>query len=352
MAQKVIVAGAYGVIGRAAALLFAAQPDTEVIGLSRRRGASMEGVETIAVDLLDPAQTIARLSRVRDISHIVFGAYIEKATAAEKSTVNVAILRNLLDAVETTSPELQHVTFYQGGKAYGADLGPFKTPAREDDPRLMPPNFYYDQEDFLRDRQKGRAWTFTALRPEAVCGFATGNPMNLLTVIAIYASISKELGIPLRFPGTEAAYRSLYQLTSADILAEATAWAGNDPTAGNEIFNITNGDYFRWQHMWPRIAKMFDMEWADPIPMPLATYMADKAPLWDRMVAMYGLQPNAYDQIASWPFGDFIFASGFDNISSTIKARRAGFHACIDTEDMFRVKFTELRGMKIIPPLK
>ena len=97
---------------------------------------------------------------------------------------------------------------------------------------------------------------------------------------------------------------------------------------------------------------MFDMEWADPIPMPLATYMADKAPLWDRMVAMHGLQPNAYEQIASWPFGDFIFASGFDNISSTIKARRAGFHACIDTEDMFRAKFTELRGMKIIPPLK
>ena len=141
MAQKVIVAGAYGVIGRAAALLFAAQPGTEVIGLSRRTGASMEGVETIAVDLLDPAQTVARLSHVRDVSHIVFGAYIEKATAAEKSTVNVAILRNLLDAVETTSPGLQHVTFYQGGKAYGADLGPFKTPAREDDPRLMPPNF-------------------------------------------------------------------------------------------------------------------------------------------------------------------------------------------------------------------
>jgi hypothetical protein len=55
---------------------------------------------------------------------------------AERSEVNVAILRNLLDVVETASPALEHVTFYQGGKAYGADLGPFKTPAREDDPRL------------------------------------------------------------------------------------------------------------------------------------------------------------------------------------------------------------------------
>jgi nucleoside-diphosphate-sugar epimerase len=83
--------------------------------------------------------------------------------------------------------------------------------------------------------------------------------MNLGMSIAVYATISKELGLPLRFPGTEEAYRALYQLTSAEILAKATAWAGQSEAARNEIFNITNGDYFRWQHMWPRIAKMFDM---------------------------------------------------------------------------------------------
>jgi hypothetical protein len=37
-------------------------------------------------------------------------------------------------------------------------------------------------------------------RPEAVCGYAVGNPMNLLMVISVYAAISKELGLPLRFP--------------------------------------------------------------------------------------------------------------------------------------------------------
>jgi nucleoside-diphosphate-sugar epimerase len=322
-----------------------------VIGLSRRAERPIEGVQALSVDLLDPAQVRERLRGVRDVTHIVFGAYIEKATAAEKSTVNVAILRNLLDVVEETSPRLRHITFYQGGKAYGADLGPFKTPAREDDPRLMPPNFYYDQEDHLRTRQQGKDWTFTALRPEAVCGFATGNPMNLLTVIAVYAAISKELGLPLRFPGPEAAYRALYQVSSADVLAEAADWAGTSPNARNEIFNITNGDYFRWQHMWPRIARMFDMQWADPIPMPLTTYMADKAPLWDRTVAKYGLEPIPYDKVASWPFGDFIFASSFDNISSTIKARRASFHTCIDTEDMFRQQFEQLRAMKVIPSI-
>ena len=201
MQRKVLVAGAQGVIGRAAATRLAARPDTQVLGLSRRTEPSIPNVEAVSVDLLDPGQVRDRLGGIRDVTHIVFGAYIEKQTAAEKSTVNVAILRNLLDVVEETAPGLRHVTFYQGGKAYGADLGPFKTPAREDDPRLMPPNFYYDQENLLRERQKGKDWSFTALRPEAVCGFAVGNPMNLLTVIAVYAAISKELGIPLRFPG-------------------------------------------------------------------------------------------------------------------------------------------------------
>ncbi len=345
----VVVAGVHGVSGRAAAEHWSRVPDTTVYGLSRRSAAVPDGVRQIIVDLLDPQQVKARLAPVQGATHIVFGAYIEKATAAEKSAVNVAILKSLLDVLEGQSDTLQHVTFYQGGKAYGADLGPFKTPAREDDPRLMPPNFYYDQEDFLRGRQKGKRWHWTALRPEAICGYGIGNPMNLAMVIAVYATISKQVGLPLRFPGTEAAYRTLYQVTSADILASATVWAGTHDAARDQIFNITNGDYFRWQHMWPRIARMFDIEVADPIPTPLTVYMQDKAQLWDEIVHKYNLQPIPYSQLVSWAFGDFIFNSGFDNISSTIKARRAGFHDCIDTEDMFRKLFARLRETRRFP---
>ncbi|HYZ83519.1 MAG TPA: SDR family oxidoreductase [Bryobacteraceae bacterium] len=345
----VVVAGVHGVSGRAAAEHWRQIPNTTVYGLSRRTAKTPEGVHSIAVDLLNTQDVKSKLAPVKDVTHVVFGAYIEKPTAAEKSAVNLAILRNLLDAVETDSDRFEHITFYQGGKAYGADLGPFKTPAREDDPRLMPPNFYYDQEDFLRQRQKGRNWYWTALRPEAICGYGIGNPMNLAMVIAVYATLSKQLGLPLRFPGTEAAYRALYQVTSADILASATIWAGTHEPARNEIFNITNGDYFRWQHMWPRIAEMFGMEVADPVPTPLTVYMQDKGGVWDQLVREHNLQPIPYEQLVSWAFGDFIFNSGFDNISSTIKARRAGFHDCIDTEDMFRLFFDQLRQERVIP---
>jgi hypothetical protein len=91
-----------------------------------------------------------------------------------------------------------------------------------------------------------------------------------------------------------------------------------------------------------------------PIPTPLSVYMADKGPLWESIVRKYHLEPIPYGQIASWGFEDFIFNSEFDNISSTIKARRAGFsglHALpgIDTQDMFRSFFESLRQGKLIP---
>jgi hypothetical protein len=123
---------------------------------------------------------------------LFFGAYIDKQNAAEKSEVNVRILKNLLDALAET-PLLRHITIFQGGKAYGSDLGPYKTTAREDDPRMMSPNYYYDQEDLLRTRQKGSKWNFTVLRPGgAICGPSLGSPLNLISVIGIRNDLSRD----------------------------------------------------------------------------------------------------------------------------------------------------------------
>lgn len=78
--------------------------------------------------------------------------------------------------------------------------------------------------------------------------------MNLAMVLAIYASISKELGLPLRFPGKPGAYDSLLEMTDAALLAKATVWAATEQRCANQAFNITNGDLFRWNELWPKIA--------------------------------------------------------------------------------------------------
>src|ERR1700737_4924963 len=78
----------------------------------------------------------------------------------------------------------------------------------------------------------------------------------------------------------------------------------------------------------------------------LFVYMADKKPVWEDIVRKHGLQPLPYEQVSSWPFADAILGlMEYDDVSSTIKARQAGFHDCIDTEEMFLKFFADLRRM-------
>jgi nucleoside-diphosphate-sugar epimerase len=173
--------------------------------------------------------------------------------------------------------------------------------------------------------------------------------MNLAMVIAVYASISKELGIPLRFPGRPGAYTSLIEMTDADLLAKATVWAATTEDARDQAFNITNGDLFRWSSMWPKIAAFFDLEVAPPLEMQLAEVMADKEALWNAMVDRHGLVATPYRDVSSWTFGDFVFSWDYDVIADTSKSRRAGFHEYVDTEAMFLGIFQELREQRLIP---
>jgi nucleoside-diphosphate-sugar epimerase len=172
--------------------------------------------------------------------------------------------------------------------------------------------------------------------------------MNLLMVIAVYASVCKELGLPLRFPGSVATYDSLYNVTDAELLGRATVWAGADENAAGEIFNVTNGDAFRWRHIWPAFARYFGLEYAEPVPMSLTEHMADKQALWERMVERHGLLPTSWQSLVSWQFGDAIFSLR-DNIASTIKIRQAGFADCYDTEHRFLELFDRLRNANVIP---
>ncbi|NTX51374.1 SDR family oxidoreductase [Myxococcus sp. CA039A] len=344
-----LVVGAQGVIGRNLIEHLESLGDWEVIGLSRRGGPSSERVRHVQVDLLDAEDCRVKLANLGHVTHIFYAAYQERPTWAELVAPNLAMLVNVVDAIEPVATGLRHVSLMQGYKVYGAHLGPFKTPARETDPDHMPPEFNVDQQRFLEQRQKGKAWTWTALRPSVVGGVALGNPMNLALVIAVYASISKELGLPLRFPGKPGAYHSLLEMTDAGLLAKATVWAATDARCANQAFNINNGDLFRWSELWPKIARYFGLEVAPPLQMSLDVVMADKAPLWKAMTEKHGLAGHSYQDVSSWRFGDFVFSWDYDMFADGTKARRFGFHEFVDTEAMFLRLFDDFRRAKVIP---
>ena len=80
---SVLVAGAQGVIGRAAEH-FSSLPATSVYGLSRRQGEKIPGVVPINVVLLSPEDVKRAIAPLKDVTHIVFGAYVEKEHRANE----------------------------------------------------------------------------------------------------------------------------------------------------------------------------------------------------------------------------------------------------------------------------
>jgi nucleoside-diphosphate-sugar epimerase len=345
--RHALVLGATGVVGRSMLQHLTQVGGWEVSAVSRRKPDIAGDYRHVAVDLTDRAATLAALGM--PFTHVFYAPYIERPTAAEMVGLNLAMLTNVMDAVEPNSPRLAHVNLMQGSKWYGSHLGPYRTPAREDDPRHMPPNFYYDQQDFIAARQQGKRWSWSAARPHAVCGFATGNPMNLVMAIAVYAAVSKQLGIPLRFPGSAANYRALYQCTDSSLLARGVTWMSTASACANQAFNLTNGDLIRWENLWPRFARYFGTDEGPPLHLNLARTMAEKGPVWDAIVAAHGLQKIPYETIVSWNYADFVFSAGYDIASNMTKAREYGFHDVVDTEKMFFRLFDELRANKIIP---
>ena len=297
--KHALVIGGRGVIGRTLVQALTRLSDWKVTAVSRRAPGFETTAQFISVDLLDAAAARAELGHLRDITHL-FYAGLHGGLASENVEGNLALLVNAVQAVEPIAPNLRHISLQEGGKAYGRHLGAFTTPAKETDPRHMPPNFYYNQEDFLRERQAGKNWSWSALRPELVCGPARGVPLNLMLLVAVYATISKAYGLPLRFPGSQAAYQVLGQVTDAGLLARATIWAATSKAAENQIFNLTNADCFRWQNVWPKLADFFEMPCAPPQQINLAQFMVDKAPIWDRIVSEHKLQPMPYAEVGDW----------------------------------------------------
>jgi hypothetical protein len=91
------------------------------------------------------------------------------------------------------------------------------------------------------------------------------------------------------------------------------------------------------------------MPLAQPQRVPLADYMADKAPVWDTITQRHDLRPVPYASVAAWPFGDFIFGCDYDVMSDTTKIRQFGFHETVESEAMFLSLFDRFRRERIIP---
>lgn len=102
-------------------------------------------------------------------------------------------------------------------------------PAREQAPRDNHANFYWLQEDYIKQKADEIGFKYTIFRPQLIVGAPYGVAMNLAPVIGAYAAICKEEGAKFSFPGG-ASY--VWEAVDARIVAQAISWATDRQLGG------------------------------------------------------------------------------------------------------------------------
>ena len=344
--KKAIVAGATGILGRSIASKLNQLEGWSVVGLSR--SAAPQPFPMLQVDLLDAQDCHDKLAGF-DATHLFYAAYAPAKDREEEARLNLAMLTNVTEAIQAGHSKLRKVVLVTGAKYYGLQWGPTQSPMAESDSRSMSPNFYYDQEDYLRAKGERGELAWTNLIPGYVTGFAFETTMNMVMVAGVIAAISKEIGIPLRFPGNERAYRALLHFVDSDQLAGAAIWAALTDSSDGQRFNVTNGDPTRWDRIWQRVAETYGIDLGQPHVMSLTQLMSNNVGLWKTMVEKHGLRKTDLMRLVDWSWAERPMHYEADLILRTDKIRRAGFHDVLDTEDQFITRLTELRAHRILP---
>jgi nucleoside-diphosphate-sugar epimerase len=353
----VLIAGATGLVGQAALEYFLAQ-NVPVVTLSRRKPAAA-GAEIILADLRDNKQMAEALAGRDDITEVVYAAVYEKGDLvsgwgdSEQIATNDRMLRNVLEPLTGPSSALRHVCLMQGSKAYGSHVRPLPIPAREGRAELREqPNFYWVQEDYLRERQKGQNWFYTIFRPVPILGDSSASALNLITGIGIYAAFMRRRGTVLPYPGGG---QKISQVVDVEIVAWAFDWARKSEQARNEIFNLANGDVYVWHEIWPAIADAVGMKPGDPVPMRLSA-LAERSNEWDEIRAANGLSCPGLAEFggSSLQFADYVLRTGHPEpgpptIISTIKIMQAGFREVRDTEQTFVRYLKSMQRKRLLP---
>jgi nucleoside-diphosphate-sugar epimerase len=359
MTGSVLIAGASGLVGTASALAFA-DAGWEVIAVSRRRPELLEGRPYVhlPLDLRDAGACRAALAAYRRVTHVVYGAVYELPGLIAgwrdpgQIETNGAMLRHLLDPLLEVA-KLEHVTILQGTKAYGGHVRPLRIPARESQPRVEHPNFYWLHEDYVREQSARRGFAFTILRPQLIVGPNHGVVMNPLPVIGIYAAMRRAEGLPFSYPGGA---DWVWEMVDTRLVARAALWAARAPAAAGRTFNLTNGEVFAWRDLWPAMAATLGVEIGPDEPLSMAGYLPARAALWAQIVAQHGLRAVPLEDLLgeSHHYADLCFAHGATRppaptFVSTVAVKQAGFTDVCDTEASVCHWLNDLMERRILP---
>ncbi|OCK82028.1 hypothetical protein K432DRAFT_433754 [Lepidopterella palustris CBS 459.81] len=379
---SVIVTGANGITGAHIIRTLSESPSRweTIYGLSRKSPETTvsPNVKSLAIDFLKSPEEIAEKLKTNAIKadYVFFASYVQPPPKAgqglwsdveETERLNMLLLTNFLTALTLAAIIPNRVLLQTGAKHYGVHLGPTLTPMEESDPRfLAEPNFYFPQEDFLWKwcRENNTSWSVT--RPGFIIGAVRHAAMNLSYGLGVYASVQKELGRPLEFPGDVEAWEAEKHLSAAKLIGY-------------------HADLFTYGKFWPVLAKWYGIEYGVPEveegkfqvlematrPPPRGFGQAGKVKLswsfeawakrpevlsaWKSIKDTFGLE-ELKDPFANVKdvFGllDGEILGPWGRSISMNKSRKLGWHGFVDTDDGIFDAIQEMAAMKMLPPVE
>ncbi|MEM7171098.1 MAG: NAD-dependent epimerase/dehydratase family protein [Pseudomonadota bacterium] len=366
--KTVLVVGANGLVGSAVVKHLRAS-SCRVIATQRKAPRQNDDrhddrVEYRLADLSDRAACHDLFSKMGEVTHLVYAALYENPHLVSgwsddaQIRINDAMFKAVLDPLVAARGALRHVTLLQGTKAYGVHVRAIPVPAREDRDELRSQtNFYWAQEAHLRtaaEKAAGTAdWGWTILRPTLIVGGVIGGAMNAIPPLCVFASLLKEQALPLAYPGGGP---RIAAAVDVDLLARAISWAGDTATARNRTFNVTNGDVYVWENIWPLFAEEMGMPLGTPEPRSINDFCGVRGDLWDKIRQDHQLaSPDLQSFVGpSLQYCDYLLRYGQPDPGpstavSTIAIQQAGFHDVMDSEDMFRKWIRNLQIRRLIP---
>ncbi|XP_060169135.1 (S)-8-oxocitronellyl enol synthase CYC2-like [Lycium barbarum] len=365
-----LVIGVTGVVGNSLAETLSST-DTpggpwKVYGVSRRGPLVCNTAKVIYIqcDVSLATDTQAKLSTLEDVTHIFWVTSAFDLSSAKCCEINGAMICNVLRAVIPNAPNLRHICLQTGAMHYMAvhrsidgklRVISHDPPFTEDMDRLENiHNFYYALEDVLLDEvSRKKSITWSVHRPDTIFGFSPHSTLNIVGTLCVYATICKYENIPLKFPGTKAVWDSYSNASDANLVAEHQIWAALCQQGKNKAFNITNGDVFKWKHLWKVLAKKIGVEYvgfdeAKKI-ISLSEMMKYKGPVWDKIVRDNNLISTTLEQVGLWGFADMLLAGGTSRLSSINRSKENGFIGFRNSTNSFIYWIQKAKDNRLIP---
>jgi nucleoside-diphosphate-sugar epimerase len=293
-----------------------------------------------------------------EITHVYYQTWTPHSDPQKQVELNLLMFKNALSLVTEKSRNLQFVFLQTGTKYYNIHKGPkagvYITPFKEDHPREKAPNFHYALEDYLKEvaeqaASQGKNWTWSVARPPVLIGFSLGTAMNLANTLAAYASLLKHLGKPLIFPYSESKYNAIRELCDSALLAEFICFLSTHEHCSGQAFNVTNGDWFRWKDVWPKVADYFGMKAEVDPNFDLEKFLRDNQAAWEDLVQKHGLRKNSLKDLITIDFFRVMLDRDWDEGTNLNKTHKYGFYNCRETDKSLLDFFDVLKWHQVIP---